>query len=209
MKIHFVRHGESQANALHVLANRNQPYPLTPLGEQQAHELAERMAGAPVLRVFHSPIPRAVQTAQVIAARLRVPLEPADGLREPDCGVLEGKSDTASWDQHMALLRGWLVDQRWDLRPEGGESLLDMRDRFVPLLDSLCRKYGQEAGDLVLVGHSAIYACMLPLVLDNVDHAFAWSHPLKKTGWVVAGWSTPSLHCLEWDGIRMHEGGAA
>ncbi|MDP3045899.1 MAG: histidine phosphatase family protein [Chloroflexota bacterium] len=209
MRIHFVRHGESQANAFHVIANRDQPYPLTPLGEQQARDLAERLAGEPVTRVLHSPILRAVQTAQILAARLNAPIEAADALREPDCGVLEGRSDAESWAQHMALLRAWLLDHRWDQRLEGGESLLEMRDRFVPLLETLCRQYGPGNGDLVLVGHSALYACLLPLVMDNVDHSFAWSHPLKKAGQVVANWTDPCLHCLDWDGVVLDSGGTA
>ena len=99
MRIHFVRHGESQANALHVIANRDQPYPLTPLGEQQARDLAERLAGEPVTRVLHSPILRAVQTAQILAARLNAPIEAADALRELIAGlggqIRRGKLGTA------------------------------------------------------------------------------------------------------------------
>ena len=109
----------------------------------------------------------------------------------------------------MALLRAWLLDHRWDQRLEGGESLLEMRDRFVPLLETLCRQYGPGNGDLVLVGHSAIYASILPLVMDNVDHNFAWSHPLKKAGQVVANWTDPCLHCLDWDGVVLDSGGTA
>jgi broad specificity phosphatase PhoE len=209
LRIHFVRHGESQANVLHVIANRNQPYPLTPLGEQQARDLAERLSAEPVERVFHSPILRAVQTAQIISTCLNAPIEAAGALREPDCGVLEGRSDSASWARHMALLRAWLLEHRWDQRLEGGESLLDMRERFIPFVETLCRQYGPGNGDLVLVGHAALYACLLPLVTDNVDQSFAWSHPLKKAGYVLAAWSTPTLHCLNWDGLELDSGGTA
>lgn len=209
MRFHFVRHGESEANTLHIIANRDQICPLTPLGEQQARDLAERLSGELVTSMFHSPILRAVQTARIIAARLNVPTEATDALREPDCGVLEGRSDAESWARHMALLQAWLLDHRWDQRLEGGESLLEVRDRFIPLLTSLCRQYGPGNGDLVLVGHSAIYASTLPLVMDNVDHSFAWSHPLKKAGHVVACWSAPTLHCLNWDGFMFDSGGTA
>ncbi|HWS39543.1 MAG TPA: histidine phosphatase family protein [Actinoplanes sp.] len=65
--------------ARHALATADDG--LSPAGEQQAELLGERLAGVPFTAVHHSPLPRAVQTARLVAAHLPgVPVEPAGEL---------------------------------------------------------------------------------------------------------------------------------
>ncbi|GIF07463.1 histidine phosphatase family protein [Actinoplanes siamensis] len=66
--------------ARHAFSNEDETG-LTGDGEQQATLLGERLAGVPVSAIFHSPLPRAVQTATLIAAHLPdVPLHAAGEL---------------------------------------------------------------------------------------------------------------------------------
>lgn len=63
---------------------------------------------------------------------------------------------------------------------------------------------------LLLTGTVVLLAAGgLHTAVPNVDHNFAWSHPLKKAGQVVASWSAPTLHCLDWDGVVFDSGGTA
>lgn len=57
--VYVVRHGEASADG-----------DLTGAGRRQAASLGERLSTVPIDAVFHSPLPRAVQTAAEIAARL-------------------------------------------------------------------------------------------------------------------------------------------
>src|SRR5207247_8662168 len=67
MRLLLVRHAESQGNLERRLQGRRE-FPLTMRGVAQAHALAERLVSLPLSAVYSSPVGRAVQTAEVIAA---------------------------------------------------------------------------------------------------------------------------------------------
>jgi broad specificity phosphatase PhoE len=65
--------------------------PLGARGRQQAEAAAERLAGeCEATVVYASPLRRAWQTAEVIAARLALPITALAGIREVHCGALDG-----------------------------------------------------------------------------------------------------------------------
>ncbi len=72
----FLRHGESVGNA-EGLHQGQSDFPLTLKGQEQASALAERWVTARVCfdLIISSPLPRARQTAEIIAEALDVPLE--------------------------------------------------------------------------------------------------------------------------------------
>ncbi|MGX5694953.1 histidine phosphatase family protein [Agromyces soli] len=63
--LYLVRHGE-QLDAEHGLPDG----PLSPRGRRQAELLAERLGGIPFDAAWHSPLQRAAETAEIIAAKL-------------------------------------------------------------------------------------------------------------------------------------------
>jgi len=73
----LLRHGQSEFN-LHFTATRRDPGivdpRLTPLGQAQATEAADRLAGMAISRIIASPYSRALETAAPIATRLGVPV---------------------------------------------------------------------------------------------------------------------------------------
>ncbi len=203
MKMILARHGESEANLLHIFSNRGLQHGLTERGRAQAAALAQRLEPLSVARIFSSPLLRAVQSAEILAAALRAPLEIVDALREYDCGVLEGRSDAASWAEYQRVLDEWLVHRRWESRIEGGESFVDMRERFVPFVERLVAEYGDSPQGIVLVGHGGLYRCMLPLVLANVDLDVMMHYPLGHTEFVVAEAQDGRLVCVEDSGFCL------
>jgi probable phosphoglycerate mutase len=207
MHLYFVRHGESEANVLRVISNRGRVHPLTERGRAQTVDLAERLRPVGVTRIYTSPLLRAVQTAEILSATLDVPYEITDALREYDCGVIEGRSDPESWAQHRAQRDEWLIRRRWKTRIEGGESFLDMERRFAPFVRGLAGDVAQRSGEcIVLVGHGGLYACMLPLVLANVDFDRSADLPFPNTGYVLAETGPRGLTCLEWCGVAIGSG---
>ncbi|MFJ8140966.1 histidine phosphatase family protein [Streptomyces sp. NPDC096013] len=69
-RLYVVRHGAADAFGA-----------LTDVGQRQTHLLAERLSRLPVAAVWHSPLPRAVRSAQLIGERLRdVPVQEAAEL---------------------------------------------------------------------------------------------------------------------------------
>jgi broad specificity phosphatase PhoE len=157
----------------------------------------------PVVAIYTSPIPRAQQTAQILAEVLPLPLHQSGALAEFDCGIMEGRRDQEAWEAHNAVIQAWDERQDYDQRIAEGESFRDMQARFVPFIEQLRADYTTSEGDVVLISHGSLLLQMLPLVLTNIDRAFTQTHPLGNCAWVIAGPRSEGLVCLEWDGIRL------
>jgi len=203
MRLHFVRHGESEANALRVISNRGLVHPLTELGRQQAAQLAQSLAKLSVARIYSSPLLRAIQTTEIIAAALCVPFEITDALREFDCGMAEGRSDEEAWALWRWVMDEWLEHGRLDSRIDGGESYRELQARFVPFVERLVRDWRNSADNLILLGHGGLFLTMLPLVLSNIDVAFVGSHSISNTGAIIAEPRSSGLVCLAWCGEKL------
>lgn len=205
MKLYFVRHGESEANVTREFSNHNPPkHPLTAKGRAQVEALAERLAGLPLTAIYASPLLRAQQTAEILAAPHGLTVQNADALREHDAGELEGRSDAEAWAQYAGLFDRWLAKEL-DARVAGGESYAELRDRFVPFLQELMQKYGGSEAHVVLVGHGGLFHTMLPLVLANVEPKLSFQHLLGNATVVLAETRSEQLICLTWGDIRFEQ----
>jgi probable phosphoglycerate mutase len=202
MKLYFVRHGESEANVLNVISNRNHRHALTAVGRRQALDLAASLQHVRPTVIYTSPLLRAVQTAQLLSQAPRIECEPADALREFDCGAAEGRSDPAAWHLHHRVLADWLQRGILEARIEGGESFIEMRARFVPFVECIARDRVHEPA-AILVGHGGLYSCLLPLVLVNIH--LATGRPFPNAGYVLAEVRPTGLVCLEWCGTPLKE----
>lgn len=81
----LVRHGQSEFNAAFTLTRVDPGIPdpeLTEIGRVQAAAAAEDLAGRDVVRLVVSPYTRTLQTARIIAERLRVPISLDPRVRE-------------------------------------------------------------------------------------------------------------------------------
>ena len=126
---------------------------------------------------------------------LGVPVERADALREFDCGVFEGRSDDEAWAAHAAVQREWYELGRPGARIPGGESLTDLRARFVPFVAAVARDVregdaerprGAPAGSVLLISHGGLLHSLLPEVLGGLDPATVLANPLGNAAFVVA-----------------------
>ena len=203
MKLYFVRHGESEANVLHVISNRETPHGLTPLGRQQASTLANSLRNVPITTIFSSPILRARQTAEILAGTFHQMYQVTEALREYDCGILEDKADEESWKLHREIAEDWTLNQNYLRKPEGGECFLDIRSRFIPFIEELTLDGLDRDDHILLVGHGGLFQLMLPLILTNVDIPFAQSHGMRHTETVIVQQGQNGLVCLQWGPVRF------
>ncbi len=198
MKLYFVRHGQSEANVMRIISNRNLAHPLTDVGREQAAHLARSLAAIPLTAIYSSPVLRARQTAEIVSELLHLPVEISDALREPDCGIIEGRSDEAAWAEHARVWDAW-DEQRCDERVEGGESFNDVRARFKPFIDRLSIEH-DAADQLLLISHGQLLMTMLPLLLANAAQIFAEPRSLPNTGLIVVERQIAGWMCVEWCG---------
>jgi len=199
MRLYFVRHGESEANVQHVISNRESPYGLTEMGKQQAQALAESLGNIHFTAIYSSPILRARQTADIVSQSLNVTYQITEALREYDCGILEGKSDDVSWMLHRKYSNDWILHNDLLSKPEGGESFVAIKNRFLPFIESL--KHSREE-HILLIGHGGLFQLMLPLVLTNIDHGFVSLHGIGHTECIIAKPQNSKYLCLQWGDIK-------
>jgi broad specificity phosphatase PhoE len=172
---------------------------LTRKGREQAAVLANRLHGSPITRIYSSPLLRAVETSVIVANRLDLDYEVTDALREYDCGILEGRSDEASWRTWRELFDAWAIHQQYDRRIEGGESFRDLRDRFVPFIRGVVSRYENTRHDILCVSHGGVYQMMLPIILKNVDRARISRYGMDYANCVVAEARPDGLVCVAWN----------
>jgi broad specificity phosphatase PhoE len=146
-RIVLVRHGETEANVRGHFADSDE-IPLTEAGRLQAQSLAVRLARdfKPTV-LISSAFLRARQTSEILAPVLSLKTEVVEGIHERDFGSLRGHpysrvAEFMSADdlRNPEKIRTW--------RPEGGESLEDVRLRAIAVLEDLRVRY---AGGLILV----------------------------------------------------------
>lgn len=195
MKLYFVRHGESEANLLHEFSNRGFKHGLTERGIQQAKTLARNLHGVPLSIIYTSPLKRAVQTAEILGERLDIPVESNAALQEFDCGVLEEKSDPASWDIFDQVFEEWYRG-KWDARIPGGESHLEIQERFIPFINGFRKLHAEES--VLVVGHGGIYRAALPLILENINFDFVREQTIDHAAAIIVTEHTNGLYCIQW-----------
>lgn len=88
--VYLLRHGETDLNAQGVLQGSIEA-DLNARGRVQAEAAARRMRDIGLQKIISSPQRRAVQTAEIIADHLLLPIETSALLRERSWGPYEGR----------------------------------------------------------------------------------------------------------------------
>ncbi len=134
----LIRHGENDYSKKGRLAGRMPGVHLNERGRKQAEELAAALAQVPIKAVYSSPLERALETAEPIAAALKQRVKIEAGLLESDVGDWQGKSV-----RRLALTRYWRIVQRAPSRARhpGGESFVQTQARIVASLDAICARH--------------------------------------------------------------------
>jgi len=133
--VYLTRHALTEANLRRVRAGLTH-IPLTPEGRLQATRLADRLRDTGIDHIWTSPLRRAVETADIIAESLDVPVSTEAGLIELDVGPWEGLGDDDVAKRFAADYEVWRTRPSM-LRVAGHESLESVRARAVPVIDRL------------------------------------------------------------------------
>lgn len=153
---YLIRHGEIQSNIHRVYAGRSGEM-LTPNGQSQAKALAGQLAGRGIRILYASPLPRALQTAQILNQRLQVPFAPENDLMEIELGPLEGLSYEQVANRYPEAWKVW-NERPGELRLEGMETIASVQQRIIALLKRWCALHAEET--IAAVSHLAVIRCV-------------------------------------------------
>ena len=153
----LVRHGQTDWNQ----GGRYQgqiDIPLNEAGRAQAHSLAERLQGQHFAAVYSSNLKRAYETAEIIAAKLELPIRMDERLREINQGEWEGLQVDFIRSHYAELWEQRNVDPA-TVRPPGGETLREVALRVYAALDEISGRHVGAA--VLLVSHGLSLATAL------------------------------------------------
>ena len=158
-----MRHGQIAAN-LEKVWHGSTDSPLTPAGHEQVRQLAAHLARTrrTIRGVYSSPLMRARQTAEPIAAALGLSVEVAPGLAEYCIGTLEGTSYADLVGRH-AFFEQAHGDLEW--APEGGECLRAVAERVLGVWNAIVATH--PADEIVVVTHGAALAAGIATLLHD------------------------------------------
>ena len=163
--IFLARHGESDWNVEKRFQGHSDR-PLTKRGREQAHALADLVGSEKIDAVYTSPLSRARETAEIVAARAGLKAVALPELREVDTGSWSGLSRAdveARFPEGFARWRsggsGW----------EDGESYEEMAERVIGALRKIAEDHPD--GRVLVISHGgpirAIHAAAEGLAIKD------------------------------------------
>jgi probable phosphoglycerate mutase len=167
-RLHVVRHGEQAPDGS-----------LSALGREQADRLGRRLSTVPFAAIHYSPLPRAAQTAAIVAGHLPdVPSHPCDHVSDrtpvPSAGHLP---------LYPLRWHAWLGDVPDDERDQDAVALRAAVGHFGVT--------GAEDRDELLITHNFVIGWFVRHVLD----APVWR-------WIGLNQANCAITVLQWDSER-------
>ncbi|HEY3910713.1 MAG TPA: histidine phosphatase family protein [Stellaceae bacterium] len=184
---YLVRHGEPAVFGR--INGRISGIGLSERGRAEAMLVADRLAGENIAAIYASPMQRTRETAEILAARLDLPVGHRDDMIELDFGEWTG----LTFDQVRA-------DPRWPLWQScrsiaaipGGESWRHVQDRVVGALFELRRSHPE--GNVAVISHGDVIRAAL---------LFALGMPLDFYARLEIGLASLSTIRIDDFGIRV------
>jgi len=154
----LVRHGQTEANLNRRLQGQSNGA-LTSKGEQQAEELALHLKDMAIDRILSSDLRRAEDTAAALAKHHDIKPITMHILREWNCGKLDllpAEALKDALDQSNQPLP--------DFRPEGGETLREVRQRAAAFLQDVQSRY--EELNVLVCSHGDFIRMLMSLLMQ-------------------------------------------
>ncbi|MGI6721224.1 MAG: histidine phosphatase family protein [Anaerovoracaceae bacterium] len=185
--IHIIRHGLTEGN-IKKLFYGTRDLPLAPEGRRQLEDLiSEDIYPRPENPDYYATdLIRSQQTLEMIYGKQDFRL--LNGLKEIDCGEYEMK--TAEELEKEPEFRRWVEDNGSDVRPPGGESVKEFRQRVRSqfkeltglhrLKDMSVRHNKKDANSIVVCHGGAIGAIMFDCFPGLHDDLWHWIPPTGR-----------------------------
>jgi len=174
-RVYLMRHGEVMNNGERRY-NGHIDIDITQKGVDQMHRLAGLLEGKEITAVYSSDLIRSVRGAEIISNRVGISYTPFPELRERSLGDWEGMTAEeikACFPEQYAAWRKDLLNYR----PPGGECLVDVSERILPVIKRLVASHREQ--EIAMLLHGGVNRVILadalgmePLNLFRIDQAF-------------------------------------
>jgi len=194
-RIIAVRHGETAWN-VDARIQGQLDIGLNDTGRWQARRVGEALATETITAEYSSDLGRAHETAQAVAEVTGIPVVADEGLRERSFGIFEGKTFDEiheTWPDHAHNWRKRIPE--WQ-PPDGGESLLELRERVTRTMQELAARHPGE--QIVVVAHGGVLDTLYRVATgQEVNSPRTWELPngainrllWTPEGFTLVGWS--------------------
>jgi broad specificity phosphatase PhoE len=174
MLLYLIRHGESTYNVEGRIQGQAD-CELSERGRRQGQALAQRLASAPIEAIYASPLRRASQTAEFLAAALGLPIRFDPRLKEVDAGEFENRLREDVLRRFPGVLPRWRRGDSNFAFP-GGESRRQLIARGEEALRSILESGHDHAavvshGGILLAGMKAMLGMASQDPPHEVDNA--------------------------------------
>jgi broad specificity phosphatase PhoE len=163
--IFLARHGESDWNVQKRFQGHSDR-PLTERGREQAHALADLVGSEKIDAVYTSPLSRARETAEIVAARAGLEPIALPELREVDTGSWSGLSRV---DVEARFPEGFARWRSGESGWEDGETYEEMAERVIGALRTIAEDHPD--GRVLVISHGgpirAIHAAAEGVAIDD------------------------------------------
>lgn len=208
-RIVMVRHGESLAQERRIVGGHNGCQGLSATGRAQVEALRDRWSARRELEgdvvLYASVMPRAVETAEILAPAL------GDPQMSQDCDLCEhhpGEGDGLPWATFDELYphpgEGWTPDHR---RDPGGETWTEMAARVRSAFDRLVERHPGETVVVACHGGVIVQTMIRWLAIDPFGEGErAWFNPENAsiTEWRHGAYPY-GVHRGSWELVRFND----
>jgi len=173
--LYLIRHGQSAGNAEGRFGGHG-PTPLSELGRMQAERTANLLAKEGISAIYSSDLQRAIETAEPLAHRLRLPIHTSEAFRERHVGVLEGLTFDESKDRFPDDYYA-LINRNVDHVITNGESYRQLLRRTTSELRNILNRHQRQR--VAIFSHTGAI-CFITLQLLGAIH-----RGTKTTPWII------------------------
>ena len=198
MPIYFIRHGQSEFNAVHKEGDKDPlifDAPLTDRGRRQAEEAKVLVADLGIKQVISSPLTRAIQTALCLFDNI-APIKVEASHREllsHSCDV--GRPPKELQRDFPSLSFAHLQNVWWHQGLENDDGVaVEPEDVFLQRIDAFARSLTQiKDRPVAIVGHGDAFRALIGRTMENCEiHRYQpgesptrtatnWKNSLQKT----------------------------
>ena len=188
MRIFFVRHGKDDENFRGGWSSLG----LVPEGVEQAKQLARYFSEYGITKIISSDLPRAKETAELLAKELGLTVVSEERLREADNGKLAGMPNEEALEKYPGLF--WSTLKPDECYPNG-ESPMQFFSRIKEWFEMFLKECKDADGNVLVVTHGGVINVVYHLV-RNLE----WSNTKKS---VSVG--NCSVHVLDVERMEICE----